>query len=69
MGLMGPELDLLELGERVAKCLKGENQAPNRDQIVAGRAYRGRIQKLRERRTYIWGPRPKAWWLRDTATR
>jgi hypothetical protein len=59
------QLDLLELGDRVAKCLKGENQAPNRDRIVAGRAYRGLVERLRARKRYIWGEKPRAWWLAE----
>lgn len=41
------ELDRLELGDRPARCLKGENATPERDRIVAGRAHR--VVLLRQR--------------------
>lgn len=45
--MTGVELDLLELGEQAARCLKGENEAQDRDRIVAGRAWRLLRHKLR----------------------
>lgn len=58
------ELDLIELGEKPAKCLKGENHAPDRARLVAGRAYRA--QKLSERMRRL-SRRP--WWADARAER
>ena len=61
------ELDLLELGERPTRCLKGEN-APGGDKVIAGRAWRGKLQKKREamyedqrQLQGRWSP----WWVKD----
>lgn len=52
------ELDLIELGERPARCLKGEN-GPRRQSILVGRVRRG----LRFARPFrIRGDR-REWWM------
>ena len=56
-------MDVLELGERPARCLKGEN-SPRGASIVAGRCHRGWAERLREkRRPYVMGRPP--FWFQD----
>lgn len=55
--------DIIELGERAARCLKGENAAhldgSERALIVAGRAHRGMARASLERnRSHVFGRRP-----------
>lgn len=57
------EIDLLELGELPARCLKGENGSNGR-RIVSGRAHRGLAA---QRRRKLLGPSRNNWWTQKPA--
>lgn len=54
MNDMQQEIDLLELGPQVARCLKGENR-PGGEKVVSGRAYRQMLAKRRQEFYRQWG--------------